>query len=78
NGHFEKLPGHSFARGYVRAYAKLLDLDEAALFEQFVQFTGTDGKGSSVHALGRIEEPVRLSHNILSIVSVLLLVILVG
>ncbi|MBC3954564.1 MULTISPECIES: RodZ family helix-turn-helix domain-containing protein [Pseudomonas] len=78
NGNFEKLPGHTFARGYVRAYAKLLELDQAALVEQFDQFTGTDGKGSPVHALGRIEEPVRLSHNILRIVSLLLLVVLVG
>ncbi|MCQ2989711.1 helix-turn-helix domain-containing protein [Pseudomonas tremae] len=78
NGNFEKLPGHTFARGYVRAYAKLLGLDQAALVDQFDQFTGTDGKGSAVHALGRIEEPVRLSHNILRIVSLLLLVILVG
>jgi cytoskeleton protein RodZ len=77
-GHFEKLPGHTFARGYVRAYAKLLELDQAALVTQFDQFTGTDGQGSSVHALGRIEEPVRLSHNILRIVSLLLLVVLVG
>ncbi|KAA8712111.1 helix-turn-helix domain-containing protein [Pseudomonas cannabina] len=78
NGNFEKLPGHTFARGYVRAYAKLLDLDQAVLVEQFDQYTGTDGKGSPVHALGRIEEPVRLSHNILRIVSLLLLVVLVG
>ncbi|KPC24206.1 Uncharacterized protein ABJ99_5071 [Pseudomonas syringae pv. cilantro] len=78
NGNFEKLPGHTFARGYVRAYAKLLDLDQTALVEQFDQYTGTDGKGSPVHALGRIEEPVRLSHNILRIVSLLLLVVLVG
>ena len=78
NGQFEKLPGHTFARGYVRAYAKLLGLDQAALVEQFDQYTGTDGKGSSVHALGRIEEPVRLSHNILRIVSLLLLLVLVG
>jgi cytoskeleton protein RodZ len=78
NGQFDKLPGHTFARGYVRAYAKLLGLDQAALVNQFDQYTGTDGKGSSVHALGRIEEPVRLSHNILRIVSLLLLVVLVG
>ena len=77
-GHFEKLPGHTFARGYVRAYAKLLELDQTALVTQFDQFTGTDGQGSAVHALGRIEEPVRLSHNILRIVSLLLLVVLVG
>ena len=78
NGNFEKLPGHTFARGYVRAYAKLLELDQAAMVEQFDQFTGTDGKGSPVHALGRIEEPVRLSHNILRIVSLLLLIALIG
>lgn len=78
NGQFDKLPGHTFARGYVRAYAKLLGLDQAALVNQFDQYTGTDGKGSSVHALGRIEEPVRLSHNILRIVSLVLLLVLVG
>ncbi|HEY0286318.1 MAG TPA: RodZ family helix-turn-helix domain-containing protein [Pseudomonas sp.] len=77
-GDFDKLPGHTFARGYIRAYAKLLDLDQAVLVSQFDQYTGTDGKGSNVHALGRIEEPVRLSHNILRIVSLLLLVALVG
>lgn len=77
-GDFDKLPGHTFARGYVRAYAKLLELDQTGLVNQFDQYTGTDGKGSAVHALGRIEEPVRLSHNILRIVSLLLLVVLVG
>ncbi|WNW13665.1 helix-turn-helix domain-containing protein [Pseudomonas sp. DTU_2021_1001937_2_SI_NGA_ILE_001] len=78
NGDFDRLPGHTFARGYVRAYAKLLGLDQAALVAQFDQYTGTDGKGSEVHSLGRIEEPVRLSHNILRIVSLLLLLVLVG
>ncbi|GAB7532154.1 helix-turn-helix domain-containing protein [Pseudomonas sp. 3A(2025)] len=78
NGAFDKLPGHTFARGYVRAYAKLLELDQAALVAQFDQYTGSNAKGSEVHALGRIEEPVRLSHNILRIVSLILLLVLVG
>ncbi|MDG6404689.1 hypothetical protein QCD79_33910, partial [Pseudomonas quasicaspiana] len=39
-------------------------LDQTALVTQFDQYTGTDSAGSSVHALGRIEEPVRLSQNI--------------
>lgn len=77
-GNFEKLPGHTFARGYIRAYAKLLGLDQTLLVQQFDQYTGTDAHGSNVHSLGRIEEPVRLSHNILRIVSLLLLVVLVG
>ncbi|MFG0542641.1 RodZ domain-containing protein [Pseudomonas sp. YQ_5] len=77
-GAFDKLPGHTFARGYIRAYAKLMDLDQAALVDAFDRYTGTHAKGSDVHSLGRIEEPVRLSHNILRGVSLLLLVAVVG
>ncbi|MFJ4154761.1 RodZ domain-containing protein [Pseudomonas sp. NPDC089752] len=77
-GAFDKLPGHTFARGYIRAYAKLMDLDQAPLVEAFDQYTGTHAKGSEVHSLGRIEEPVRLSHNILRGVSLLLLLAVVG
>ena len=77
-GAFDKLPGHTFARGYIRAYAKLMDLDQAVLVEAFDRYTGTHAKGSDVHSLGRIEEPVRLSHNILRGVSLLLLVAVVG
>jgi cytoskeleton protein RodZ len=77
-GAFDKLPGHTFARGYIRAYAKLLGMDQTALVQQFDQSTGTDSQGSNVHALGRIEEPVRVSHTILRIVSLLLLIAVIG
>ena len=77
-GAFDKLPGHTFARGYIRAYAKLLGMDQTVLVQQFDQSTGTDSQGSNVHALGRIEEPVRVSHTILRIVSLLLLVAVIG
>jgi len=77
-GAFDKLPGHTFARGYIRAYAKLLGMDQAVLVQQFDQCTGTDSQGSSVQALGRIEEPVRFSHTLLRIVSLLLLIAVIG
>ena len=77
-GAFDKLPGHTFARGYIRAYAKLLGIDQAVLVQEFDQFTGTDSQGSNVHGLGRIEEPVRVSHVILRIVSLLLLIAVIG
>ncbi len=77
-GAFDKLPGHTFARGYIRTYAKLLGMDQAVLVQQFDQSTGTDSKGSNVHSLGRIEEPVRVSHTILRIVRLVLLVAVVG
>ncbi|EJT84911.1 XRE family transcriptional regulator [Pseudomonas putida S11] len=43
-GAFDKLPGHTFARGYIRAYAKLMDLDQAALVDAFDRYTGTHAK----------------------------------
>ncbi|WPN57004.1 RodZ domain-containing protein [Pseudomonas sp. P9_31] len=77
-GAFDKLPGHTFARGYIRAYAKLLGMDQTVLVQQFDQSTGTDSQGSNVHSLGRIEEPVRVSHTILRVVSLLLLIAVIG
>ncbi|MDE1166423.1 MAG: helix-turn-helix domain-containing protein, partial [Pseudomonas sp.] len=77
-GAFDKLPGHTFARGYIRAYAKLLGMDQAPLVLAFDQATGSHSQGSEVHSLGRIEEPVRLSHNILRGVSLLLLLAVIG
>lgn len=77
-GAFDKLPGTTFARGYIRAYAKLLELDQNRLVLEFDQFTGTDASGSSVHSLGRIEEPARYSQSILRLVSFLLLLALIG
>ncbi|KQB54574.1 Cro/Cl family transcriptional regulator [Pseudomonas endophytica] len=74
SGAFDKLPGHTFARGYIRAYAKLLGMDQTRLVHEFDVYTGTDANGSNVHSLGRIEEPVRVSHTILRIVSLVLLI----
>lgn len=77
-GSFDKLPGNTFARGYVRAYAKLLGMDQSRLVLEFDQFTGSDAVGSDVHSLGHIEEPVRYSQSILRFVSFALLVVLAG
>ncbi|SEJ33542.1 cytoskeleton protein RodZ [Azotobacter beijerinckii] len=77
-GEFDRLPGHTFARGYVRSYAKLLGMDQARLVEAFDQYTGTNAKGSEVHSLGRIEQPLRISQTILRLASLVLLLLLVG
>lgn len=75
-GEFDKLPGHTFARGYVRSYARLLGMDPNRTVLEFDQFTGTDAAGSEVHALGRIEQPVRASQSLLRIFSLVLLLAL--
>ncbi|WP_259756929.1 helix-turn-helix domain-containing protein [Pseudomonas sp. GCEP-101] len=77
-GSFDQLPGHTFARGYVRAYAKLLGMDQAQMVQAFDQYTGTDATGSSVHSLGRVVEPVRLSRNLLRLFSLALLAVLIA
>ncbi|KAF1056893.1 MAG: Cytoskeleton protein RodZ [Pseudomonas delhiensis] len=77
-GSFEQLPGHTFARGYVRAYAKLLGMDQAEMVTAFDQYTGTDATGSQVQSLGRVIEPVRLSRNLLRLFSLVLLALLIG
>jgi cytoskeleton protein RodZ len=77
-GDYQKLPGHTFARGYVRSYGKLLGLDQAELVKVFDQYTGTDAKGSTVHTINRVEEPVRLSRSVLRIVSFILVVVIIG
>ena len=77
-GAFEKVPGLTFARGYVRTYAKLLGLDQAELVREFDAFTGSTAAESSVHSLERIEEPRNISQRVLKVVSVVALVGLSG
>lgn len=74
SGAFAKLPGNTFARGYIRTYAKLLGIDQEPLVVAFDQLTGSNSAGSSVHALGRIEEPAHVAQNVLRVVSLALLV----
>lgn len=78
SGAFEQLPGHTFSRGYIRSYAKLLGMDSNMLVADFDQYTGTNSQGSSVSSLGRIEEPARVSHNLLRVFSVAVLLGLGG
>ncbi|KEQ12095.1 helix-turn-helix domain-containing protein [Endozoicomonas numazuensis] len=40
---FEKLPGLVFARGYVRSYARILELVDNELVDHFDRFTGNSG-----------------------------------
>ena len=63
-GDFSRLPGLTFARGYVRAYAKLLGLDQSRLVSEFDRHTGSDAVASNIHSLGHIDDPSRLSRGV--------------
>lgn len=77
-GDFSQLPGHTFARGYVRAYAKVLGLDQNRLVQEFDQHTGTTAAGSNVNSLGHIDQPVRLSRSMIRFFMFALVLLLVG
>ncbi|KUM34104.1 RodZ domain-containing protein [Pseudomonas sp. EpS/L25] len=77
-GNYQQMPGHTFTRGYIKAYGKLLGLDQVELVRAFDGYTGTDAKGSTVHSLGRLDEPVRLSRNVLRFVSFILVVLIIA
>src|SRR5690606_18133780 len=77
-GDFSQLPGHTFARGYVRAYAKVLGLDQNRLVQEFDQHTGTTAAGSNVNSLGHIDQPVRLSRSVIRFFMFALVLLLVG
>ncbi|WJN60546.1 RodZ family helix-turn-helix domain-containing protein [Pseudomonas sp. SO81] len=78
SGAFDQLPGHTFARGYIRAYAKLMGMDPSRLVSDFDQYTGTDANGSSVASLARIEEPARVSQSLVKVFSIVALAALGG
>lgn len=76
SGAFSKLPGNTFARGYIRAYAKLLEIDQEPLVVAFDQLTGSNATGSNVHSLGHIEEPAHVAQKLLRIISFCVLIAL--
>ena len=78
-GDFTRLPGLTFARGYVRAYAKLLGLDQNRLVNEFDHHTGSGAAPSNIHSLGHIDEPGRLSRGVMRFfVFALILIVAAG
>lgn len=78
-GDFAKLPGHTFARGYIRNYAKFLELPNAEeLVCIFDRYTGTNALGSSVNNLQQIKQIKQISNNIYWLISFVVLLIVVG
>lgn len=78
-GDFTRLPGLTFARGYVRAYAKLLGLDQNRLVNEFDHHTGSGAAASNIHSLGHIDEPGRLSRGVMRFfVFALILIVAAG
>lgn len=46
SGHLEKLPGMTFAKGYLRTYSNYIGLDPHAVLLRFEEYLSQLGKGS--------------------------------
>lgn len=78
-GEFNLLPGHTFARGYIRNYAKFLGLANGEdLVSFFDNCTGTNALGSSVSNLKQIKQLKHFSNNIYWFISFIAVIIVIG
>lgn len=75
---FERLPGTTFARGYIRSYAKILGLESNQLAQQFdQQFIGS-ATTSTVQSIDRVGEARRVSRGMLQFSLFVVLLIILG
>lgn len=75
-GRFERLPGDTFARGYVRAYARLLKLDPARFVEQYDRYVGINSRESSVHTIDKVDVKPKRGARVVMTVSTLLIILI--
>lgn len=75
---FAQLPGTTFARGYVRSYAKLLQLDATQLVLSFDQQVGAAADVSAVHTIDKMGESRKVSRGMLQFSLFLLFLIVLA
>lgn len=77
NNQFERLPGITFARGYVRSYAKILEIDADQLVKRFDSSVEQHAAGS-VQSIDRVGEARRVSRGMLQFSLFVVLLIIIG
>lgn len=76
-GRFDRLPGDTFARGYVRAYARLLKLDPNRLVQDYDRYVGVEKRESRVASIDKVA-PKRGARVIMTLTTVLIIVVMVA
>lgn len=80
-GKFDRLPGDTFARGYIRAYARLLKLDPNRLVLEYDRYVGIGMRESEVNTINRVNTAARRGPRlamILTTVAVIAIMVLLG
>lgn len=73
-GRFDRLPGDTFARGYVRAYARLLKLDPNTLVKHYDRYVGADTREQRVSSIDKVVVPPRRGARLVMALTTLLVV----
>ncbi|WP_415896863.1 RodZ domain-containing protein [Neptuniibacter sp. QD72_48] len=73
----EGLPSLVFAKGYIRAYAKLLHLDDDQLVTEFETIHGEGGKGQ-IRPVSRVRQQVEMNHPVMRFSTWIIVAALVG
>lgn len=76
-GGIEGLPSLVFARGYVRTYAKLLNLDDDELVSGFSELHGVSGKGQ-IKPVTRVREQVKVNDPVMKLSSWIFVLAIIG
>ena len=74
-GRFDRLPGDTFARGYVRSYARLLKLDPNTMARHYDRYVGAEGRETRVSSINRIEGVPRRGARLTMVLSTVLIVV---
>ena len=62
NGELEKLPSIVFARGYIRSYSSLVDLDAEEFIGYMDELYGTRQSARSVRSVTKVRQQVKVGH----------------
>ncbi len=80
-GSLDGLPSIVFAKGYIRAYAKLLHLDDDQLVTDFEQIHGDNGVGggkNSIRPVSRVKEQVKANDPVMKVFSWIFILAIIG
>lgn len=77
-GALEGLPSMVFAKGYIRAYAKLLNLDDNELVEEYEGLHGEGSGKGQIRPVSRVRQQVKMNDPVMKFTSWLFILGIIG
>lgn len=78
SGQFDRLPGDTFTRGYIRSYARLMGLDANRLALEFDRYRGIEARERPVSSIARVNLPSGSGRSVMRWSTLLMVVALVA